>query len=146
MNTQSLRTVFEQLNPRITPEEWRYLERELVPVSLKRKAHFLEEGERQNSIGFLFKGLIRESYLDREGNENTVWFFQENGFVTDYPALLQDIPTRNTFTCLEPCELILIPQRVVLESYDRFPSFERFGRLVAEQVLIQLQNRMENSL
>jgi CRP-like cAMP-binding protein len=116
----------------------------LSALSLKRKDLFLEAGTQQAYIGFLNQGLIREYTVDEKGEEKTVWFFREHGFVTDYPSLLRDIPTRSNFVCLEDSDLILIPHRVIFASYLEYPAFERFGRLVAEQVLIQLQNRIDD--
>lgn len=144
MNTNLLRAAFEGLNPKIGQEEWRFLEKDLISLKLKRREYFLKAGQYQKYIGFINHGLIREFFVDKDGNENTVWFFRENGFVTDYPSLLKNTPTKNNFTCLEPCELILIPRSSVLQSYEQYQAFERFGRLIAENVLIQLQDRIDD--
>jgi CRP-like cAMP-binding protein len=144
MNTSVLREAFTQLNPKIGDQEWQFLSDQFIYCSLKRKEHFLRQGELQKYIGFLYKGLIREFTVDQEGNENTIWFFREHQFVTDYPSLLRNIPTRNTFTCLEASELILIPHKLILDAYEAYPAYERFGRLIAEQVLIQLQERIDD--
>jgi CRP/FNR family transcriptional regulator len=144
MDTDSLRKAFTQLNPYIGDEEWRFVSASFTSLSLKRKDYYLQEGDQQRFIGFLNKGLIREFTIDEAGNENTIWFFRENNFVVDYPSLLRGIPTRNFFRCLEACELILIPHQVIVESYQKYPAFDRFGRLIAEQVLVQLQDRIDD--
>jgi len=139
-----LKSAFLNLNPSIKDAEWMTLESELIALELKRKETLFEEGKTQNAIAFITQGLIREYFIDKDGNENTVWFFKENQFVTDYSAFLQNIPSKNSFTCLEPTEVILIPRDVVFNSYNSYPSFDRFGRLIAEQVLIQLQERIDD--
>jgi CRP-like cAMP-binding protein len=141
--SQQLKSAFLNVNPNIKDAEWSSVESEIVELQIKRKELLFEEGKIQNAIAFITRGLIREYFIDKDGNENTVWFFKENQFVTDYSAFLQNIPSKNTFTCLEPTEVILIPRKVILSSYNTYPSFERFGRLIAEQVLIQLQDRID---
>jgi len=141
---QQLKSAFLSLNPAIKDAEWLTLESDLIELKMKRKDILFEERKTQNAVAFLNRGLIREHFTDKDGNENTVWFFRENQFVTDYSAFLQNIPSKNTFTCLEPAEVLLIPRDAVLNAYSTYPSFERFGRLIAEQVLIQLQDRIDD--
>jgi len=142
MHHKQLRSAFQALNPAIGEVEWQALESRLVVQTLKRREYLFREGALQRHIGFINKGLIREFFIDQEGNENTIWFFRENSFVTDYSAFLQDAPTKNTFKCLEATELVLIPRDLVLDLYSRYPAFERLGRLIAENVLIRLQDRI----
>jgi CRP-like cAMP-binding protein len=144
MNTAPLKSAFKGLNPQISEREWVFLEKCLLQKELKRKDCLFEAGQLQGYIGFINQGLVREYLIDKEGNEHTVWFFRENSFVTDYPSFIRNTPTKNTFRCLETCELILIPREAILESYEVFPAFERFGRLIAENVLIQLQDRIDD--
>ena len=144
MDTNLLKSAFEAVNPSIGAEEWHFLQERLIPLNLKRKENFLEEGQRQKYIGFVEQGLIREYFVDKEGNENTVWFFREHQFITDYPSFIRNLPTRNTFTCLEPTQLILIPRDIIFQSYERYPSLDHFGRLIAERVLIRLQDRIDD--
>jgi len=142
--SQQLKSAFLNVNPNIKDTEWSTVESDLIELQMKRKEILFEKGKIQNSIAFITQGLIREYFIDKEGNENTVWFFKENQFVTDYSAFLQNIPSKNNFTCLEPTQVLLIPRDAVINSYNTYPSFERFGRLIAEQVLIQLQDRIDD--
>ena len=144
MNLEPLKSAFQTLNPGIRDNEWKMLEKHCVEQKLKRREILFEEGAYQRYIGFINQGLIREFFIDKDGDENTVWFFQENGFVTDYSAFLRNVPTKNTFKCLEPTELILIPRDLILKVYQDSPAFDRFGRLIAENVLIQLQDRIDD--
>ncbi len=143
MSLNQLKSAFTTLNPMIGEEEWDFIAENSSVISLKRKANLFEEGQIQKHIGFINRGLIREYFIDKDGNENTVWFFQENSFVTDYSPFLRNSPTKNTFSCLEPTEVVLLPREIVLQSYDRYPALDRFGRLIAEKVLIQLQERID---
>ena len=142
--SQLLKSAFLNLNPNIKDSEWETIADALIERKLSKKEILFEEGQLQHTMAFITQGLVREYFIDKQGNENTVWFFRENQFVTDYAAFLQNIPTKNTFTCLEPTEVWLIPRDTVLNAYKTHPSFDRFGRLIAEQVLIQLQDRINN--
>lgn len=144
MKTAQLRSVFEELNPKIGEEEWKFVESSLVWQSFKRREHIFQEGQRQAYIGFINQGLVREFFIDKDGNENTTWFFRENSFVTDYSAFLRDTPSKNNFVCLEPTEVLLIPRDKIFQAYQTYSALERFGRLIAENVLIQLQERVDD--
>lgn len=142
--SQFLKSSFLNLNPGIKDAEWSTIENELIEIKKKRKEILFEEGKPQNAIAFITQGLVREYFIDKDGNVHTVWFFKEHQFVTDYSAFLQNIPSKNTFICLEPTEIILIPRDTIIKAYNSYPSFERFGRLIAEQVLVQLQDRIDD--
>ncbi|WP_093667703.1 hypothetical protein [Tenacibaculum sp. MAR_2009_124] len=47
---------------------------------LKRQENFITFRQRNNSVGFLRKGLLRSYYHDDKGNEQTTAFIEENSF------------------------------------------------------------------
>ena len=104
MHTELLKSALQELNPDIGEVEWLAIKDSLTARTLKRKDHLFQEGEVQQYIGFINQGLIREFFIDQDGDENTVWFFQERSFVTDYSSFLHNKPTKNTFKCLEETE------------------------------------------
>lgn len=144
MQLEALRQSFKQMNPDIGDEEWTFIASSFQELELGVKDFFLREGDHQPYIGFLNEGLIREYLIDEAGEEKSIRFIREHNYVTDYPTLLQGVPTSNYFMCMEPCSLILIPVERVQAAYDKYPALERFGRLIAEQVLIDLQNRIDD--
>jgi hypothetical protein len=89
---------------------------------------------------------LRAFYIDNNGNEISVNFIRENRYATHYSAFITRTPSKYYFQCLEPTVLVTISYKHIQEGYEKFPIFERYGRLVAESVLKIQQKRIEGFL
>ena len=89
---------------------------------------------------------MRAFYIDNNGNEISVNFIRENRYATHYSAFITRTPSKYYFQCLEPTVLVTISYKHIQEGYQKFPIFERYGRLVAESVLKIQQKRIEGFL
>ena len=138
-----LLAAFRQLVPQLSQGAWDYLYPHLRQVTYARRAHCLDLGDQQRDLLFVASGLVRGYYLNDKGEDITIRFVAEGSYVVHYSALLQGQPSRYAFQCLEPTTLIALPYTAVQAGYDGFPDLERFGRRIAEQVLIAQQNRIE---
>jgi CRP-like cAMP-binding protein len=137
---------FQAICPNATIEELNYLESGLSVVELKPKHFFIHANTMQKEIGFVYSGLLRAFYIDNNGNEISVNFIRENRYATHYSAFITQTPSKYYFQCLEPTVLVTISYKHIQEGYERFPIFERYGRLVAEAVLKIQQKRIEGFL
>ena len=100
----------------------------------------------QQEIGFVFQGLIRAFYIDNQGNEITVKFVRENRYATHYTAFITRSPGKYYFQCIEPTILVNLSYDYIQSGYNKFPDIERYGRLIAEEVLKFQQKRIESFL
>jgi CRP/FNR family transcriptional regulator, anaerobic regulatory protein len=132
--------------PNLTKDELLYLENGMDIIELPNKHFFIHSGEVQKHIGFVYSGLLRAFYIDNNGNEITIRFTRENGYATDYPAFINKTPSKYYIQCLEPCTLINLSYEYIQKGYTSFAGLERFGRLIAEQVLKSQQKRIESFL
>ena len=89
----------------------------------------------QPALGFVVSGLLRAFYVDEVGEEITTRFVPEGSYATDYSAFIDRLPSRYALQCLEPTQMVLLPLGAMQAAYQQFWAWERFGRLVAEQVL-----------
>ena len=137
---------FQAICPNTTIEELNYLESGLSVVELKPKHFFIHANTMQKEIGFVYSGLLRAFYIDNNGNEISVNFILENRYATHYSAFITQTPSKYYFQCLEPTVLVTISYKHIQEGYEKFPIFERYGRLVAEAVLKIQQKRIEGFL
>lgn len=136
----------KSLCPQVTEAELDYLKRDLKVSELKQKEFFIHANTIQKEIGFIFSGLIRAFYIDNNGNEISVNFFGENGYATHYTAFITQTPSKYYFQCIEPTVVVTITYKHIQEGYEKFSIFERYGRLVAEEVLKMQQQRIEGFL
>ena len=140
MYLQSVRTIC----PNLTDVEMEGIARIASVSEIKKKDFFVESGEIQKTIGFIAKGLIRTYYIDDLGNERNVGFFSEEEYATHYPAFISKKPSKYSIQCLEATTFVCLTLEDLQQLYRDFPNIERYGRLIAEDVLIRQQARIES--
>jgi len=109
-------------------------------------AHIFKEHKKHNAVLFVISGLVRSYYINDKGDEKNAWFIQENEFVTDYPSFLNSTNSRYAFESLENTICILIPKHAINRAYQSFPSIDKYGRLIAEEIIKMMQCRIESLL
>lgn len=130
--------------PDLTDAELLQFSSKLSVIELKKKALFLQSGKMQKAIGFVAKGLVRSFFIDQDGNEINVGFYSEGDYATHYPAFITQQPSLYTIQCLEPTTFVCLSFEGQQSIYQQSPGFERYGRLIAEEVLKRQQARIES--
>ncbi|WNJ17766.1 Crp/Fnr family transcriptional regulator [Pontibacter sp. G13] len=123
---------------------------DLFVPHLKRKQlakgdFFLQAGEVAHEIAFVESGALRLYYLldDKEVNQH---FFLPSQFAVSYPDFLKQQAGRHFIQALEPCELISFGYEALQMAYAKSKRWERFGRLIAEQIYMESIHRMESMM
>lgn len=143
-NAEILSKAILQLNPDMDKDAMDYLLTACILANYRNRDEILNANYKQQHIVFLTSGLVRGFYIDDKGNDITIRFINNQGWITHYTALLSDTPSKYTFQCLEECKVVEIPFEKIISGYKRFPSLEKLGRLIAESVLITQQSRIES--
>ena len=133
-----------EICPNLTDVELAEFGSTLTSAALKKKALFLRSGKIQKAIGFIAEGLVRSYFIDQDGNEITVGFYAEGDYATHYPAFITQQPSRYSIQCLEPTTMVHLSFEDIQRMYQQWPGFERYGRLVAEEILKRQQARIES--
>jgi CRP-like cAMP-binding protein len=116
----------------------------LTERELPKNTVFIDTQKRHDEIGFIVKGLIRGFYIDEKGNEINTRFLKEGNFATHYKAFILQETSKYIFKTVEPVQLLCFSYAHIQECYQRFPSLEKFGRLIAEAIIIKMDNRLES--
>jgi len=103
----------------------------------KKGDFFLEEGKICKHVGFVTKGLL-QYYINHDGEDKTYEFAQENSFICNYESFIPQTPSTKNIQALEDCEIFQISYNNLQLFYKSISQAERFGRLVIEQVFIQI--------
>ncbi len=82
--TKSLLDIY----PNLTPEELCFIVSKVTVTKLETKKYYLNAGEAQPSMGFVYSGLLRSYYIDESGKEITISFIKENTYASDYSAFI----------------------------------------------------------
>ncbi|WP_238381903.1 Crp/Fnr family transcriptional regulator [Mucilaginibacter pedocola] len=104
---------------------------------LKKGEFFLHDGQVCKHAGFIEKGLVRY-YINADGEEKTYDFGKEYNFVCNYESFLTQTPSTKIIQALEDCALWQISHADLQVFYRSVSGGERFGRVVIEQVFVQL--------
>lgn len=130
--------------PTLSDDELSIFASKLSYIELNRKDIFLQAGKVQKAIGFIAEGLVRSFYIDNDGNEITVGFYKEGDYATHYPAYISRSKSHYTIQCLEPTKMVLLSFEDQLWIYNQSANFERYGRLITEEILKRQQARIES--
>lgn len=136
--TKSLRSLVD-----FTDEELFLFMQRLKPVSLKKYAFYLKEGQVCKGMALINKGGLR--YFSRgEKGDYTIAFAFEGEWIGDYESLLLQVPSPDFIEALEDCELFTLSYTDMQALYQHSQRFERFGRLIAESLFIATAKSKRN--
>lgn len=136
METEGLYNVVNQMVT-LEADAWNAYKEKLTVRKLKKNEALWNIGEVCREVGFITKGGMRYFFY-RDGEEVTGQFFFENAFVTIYASLITEKVTEIAFQALEETEVLLISKSSLHKLFDKFKSWERFGRLMAEHNIVQM--------
>ncbi|MET1056596.1 MAG: Crp/Fnr family transcriptional regulator [Pedobacter sp.] len=139
-----LRNAISQL-AQLTNQDWELLVPHLTYRHLVKGECWIAEGKKEQQIGFVLSGNMRH-YYTKDGEEKTTYFYFENHLVSSYFSALNGQPSQLTIEALTECQLIIFPYKVLLSLYDRSHLWERFGRKLAEYLVLGLEERMAGLL
>ena len=139
-----LATVVRFIHPEIHPDASDFFIKGSVERSIKKNETFISTSKIHNEIGFISKGLFRGFYIDEKGKEINTRFLKEGNFVTHYKAFILQESSKYYFKSVEDSELICFDYKHLQKCYKKFPSFEKFGRLMAEAIIAKMDSRLES--
>lgn len=113
------------------------------PVSLKKGEYFIKEGQISRKVGFIISGSML-CYYDKDGEQAIDEFSLDKEFITDYFSFLTNSPAGKNVKCLEATELVVMSYEDLQELYAISPVFERVGRLMAEALFMNWQQKAKS--
>lgn len=105
----------------------------------------LEAGEVCSHVAFINKGHFR-SFSIVQDEEITYNFFFDGNFITDYPGFISRQPSTETHQALEDAELLMLEYNDMQRGYNNSHMWERFGRLIAEFIIVGIAQRNRSLL
>ncbi|MCU0432640.1 MAG: Crp/Fnr family transcriptional regulator [Bacteroidia bacterium] len=101
------------------------------------------QGDRTfNRLYFVDKGLIRAFRL-LDGEDYTYFFFSPSDFAVDYQSFLTGQISNLFFETLTETTFIEFSKQDIYSLYERFPRFEKLGRLMAENAYLSAAERLK---
>jgi CRP-like cAMP-binding protein len=136
--TQSLSKVVD-----FTEEELFLFMQRLKPVSLKKHDFYLKDGQVCKSMIIVYKGGLR-IFSRSDKDDYTLGFAFEGEWIGDYESFLLQAPSESFIEALEDCELFTLSYADMQALYLHSQRFERFGRIIAENLFIGAEKSKRN--
>lgn len=127
---------------KLTAEDKIEIESKFVSQSYSAGDYIEKDGEYCNHIYFVAKGRLRIFYLDKEGNEISCFFANENDFVSSYTSFLTNTPSKQNIQAIEGCTLLSISKTELDKLSESIPKFHQFRRIIAENLFITMERRI----
>ncbi len=133
-----------EICPQLEKDELDFIKLNLT--HLKKKEFYLKNGQIKKDMGFVYCGLLKSYYIDAQGKKITISFINENSYASDYPSFIQQKPSKYYIEAIEPSIIVNLPYSAIQKAYKNYKNFENYGRLIAEQILLKKQERIESFL
>lgn len=117
----------------------------LTKKHVPKGKYLLEAGQVCSHVAFINKGHFR-SFSMVNDDEVTYNFFFDGNFVTNYPSFLSRQPSIETFQALEDADLLMLDYNEMQNGYNDSHMWERFGRLIAEFIIVGIAQRNRSLL
>lgn len=129
----------------VKDEEWK-LHRDTLSRKFLRKGEFLlQAGEVCEYVSFVNIGLFRVFTMVND-EEVTNHFFFENNYATEYSSFLTRQPSTESIQAMEDAEVLQLNYKNMQVLYEKAPSWQKYGRLVAEYIFIMAADRAKSLL
>ena len=128
----------------INEEEWDYYSSGFTTRLYNKKEILLQSDKICDHIFFINKGLLRIFFMDKNGNESTFYFSQENDFAVDYESFLNRTPSNYTIEAMEDTQIVHMSYKMVIDGYKKLRYGEKLGRLLAEKYFIIFSRKIQN--
>ncbi len=127
----------------LTKDEFQYYFDLLQFRIFERNEQLLMPGQVCKQAYFIQSGCFRYFTLV-DGEEQTGQFFFEGSWYSDYESFLFEKPTNQTIEALEKTTVAILTKEALGKLYRKIPTFERFGRLMAENAFMGLRKYTES--
>ncbi len=111
-------------------------------ISLPKNTQILSQGKTCKYLYFIEKGLGRSYYINEKGKDVTVWFFSDQNIMVSVESFFQQKSSLYQMELLEDSQLYRISYSDLHKLFDKYHEMERFGRLVAIQLLSNLVEKL----
>jgi len=109
---------------------------------IKRRQFILQEGDVCSVNTFVVEGCFRMYMVDEKGKEHNLQFAIENWWIGDIGSFHSEKPSRLYIEALENSIILQIKKEDQLKLFVDYPKFNRIFRVLSENAMVSLQNRI----
>lgn len=109
---------------------------------IKRRQFILQEGDVCKHNTFVVEGCFKMYLVDTNGKEHNLQFAIENWWIGDIGSFHSEEPSRLYIEAMENSVILQIKKEDQLQLFVDYPIFNRIFRVLAENAMVSLQNRI----
>lgn len=145
MTTKLLIDYFEKFLP-LNDEEKSVLKEYFKERRIKRKQFILQEGDICKHNTFVVEGCFRMYMIDEKGKEHNLQFAIENWWIGDIDSFHSEKPSRLYIEAIENAVILQCKKEDQIKLFVNYPKFNRIFRVLAENAMVSLQNRVLHNI
>ncbi|MFC3560749.1 Crp/Fnr family transcriptional regulator [Pedobacter jamesrossensis] len=88
-----------------------FIKKHATELLLNEGDYFSEAGKVANRVGFILDGIIRVSYYNKNGEDVTRYFIDEDNFVVDLNSFDNRIPSSEYVQAVTECKLLVFSKK-----------------------------------
>ena len=128
---------------KLSDEEWNDFQQCLSKAKIPNKTFILEEGQICDYVAFIHSGMFRFYHL-KNGEEKITAFSFAGDFTGNYRSFLSGLPSLHYVESMQESVIYKIHKSNLKELYDKHRNLERIGRLIAENLYMNVANRLDS--
>jgi len=97
-------------------------------------------------IAFIKTGSLRSYHIDDNLIETNLLLKSNNEFITDYESFISKEPSVLCIKSMDEGEMILLDRNGLYSLYDTSFYWNKFGRIMSEQIFLNSKRRTEQML
>ncbi len=141
MTTEPLIDYFNNILP-LDEGEKSVVEEVFKERKVKRRQFILQEGDVCKHNTFVVEGCFKMYMVDPNGKEHNLQFAIENWWIGDIGSFHSEEPSRLYIEAIENSVILQIKKEDQWKLYVDHPKFNRIFRVLAENAMVSLQNRI----
>ena len=138
---EPLLAYFNQLIP-LSGEEKALVQEKFHHRLYRKRQYVLQEGDTCTNVNFIVWGCLRMYKIDDQGNTHILQFAAENNWINDLGSFHTLQPSQLNIDALEDTVVLQISRDELVSLYTHAPKFDRIFRVLTENSLVLLQQRL----
>ena len=118
----------------------------VIEVRLPNHTYFSEAGKIAKNVAFVVDGILRVCYYNKEGNEITRYFIDENNFAVDLNSFNAKIPSSEYIQAVTDCTLLEFTDDSLKELSLTIMNWDAIVGKITERSLLEKINRISPML
>ena len=118
------------------------IKKHAVELVLHEGDYFSEAGKIANRVGFILEGVIRVSYYNKDGDDVTRYFIDEDNFVVDLNSFDNTIPSSEYVQAVTECKLLVFSKKSWEDLYLTIVGWDAIVAKITSKGLLQKIERI----